>query len=165
MAYLTDEDRQEAGCPFCVERATAQTLPGLIVRAEELVYATLNLYPYNNGHLLILPYRHISDLTELSEVEAHALMALLIESRRTLQAALAPHAFNLGMNLGAAGGAGVPEHLHFHVVPRWSGDTNFMPVVGDTKVMPETLDQTKARLLEAWRVAPGGKEPTNTPGA
>ena len=165
MAYLTDVEREDAGCPSCVERATAQALPGLIVRTEALVYATLNLYPYNNGHLLILPYRHVSDLTELTTEEANALMALLIESRRILQAALAPEAFNAGLNLGAAGGAGVPNHLHFHLVPRWSGDTNFMPVVGDTKVMPETLDQTKARLVEAWRAMAGADDPAQARGA
>ena len=150
MTYLTDHEQADGVCPFCLERAAAQALPGLIVRAGKLAYVTLNLYPYNNGHLMILPYRHVADLTDLSEQEANELMALTIESRRALGDALAPDGLNVGMNLGAAAGAGIPRHLHYHIVPRWSGDTNFMPVLGDTKVLPESLEQTKARLLAAW---------------
>ena len=150
MAYLTDDEREAAGCPFCVAHEVARELPGLIVRATDLAYVTLNLYPYNNGHLLILPYRHVADLTELSPDEAGALMAELTEARRALQAALSPVGFNIGMNLGEAAGAGIPGHVHLHIVPRWAGDTNFMPVVADTKVMSETLEQTKQRLLAVW---------------
>jgi len=152
MAFLTQEPRTDR-CPFCIDPATAAGLPELVVHAGRLAYVVLNLYPYNNGHLLVLPYRHVADLTELTEAEGHELMHLLVEARRVLGRALAPGAFNVGMNLGTAAGAGIPGHLHFHIVPRWTGDTNFMPVIGDTKVLPETLAATKARLVAAWEPA------------
>ena len=150
MAYITDERRDDGECPFCVTAEQATDLPGLIVHAGTLSYVTLNLYPYNNGHVLALPYRHAADLDELHENEAGELMALVTQARVALQRAFAPDGYNVGMNLGSAAGAGIPGHLHFHVVPRWAGDTNFMPVTGDVKVMPETLDQTKRRLVDAW---------------
>ena len=150
MAYITDEHRDDGECPFCVTPEQAADLPGLIVQAGRLAYVTLNLYPYNNGHVLALPYRHAADLDELHEDEAGELMALVTQARVALQRAFAPDGYNVGMNLGSAAGAGIPGHLHFHVVPRWAGDTNFMPVTGDVKVMPETLDQTKRRLVDAW---------------
>ena len=153
MEYIAEGERADSSCPFCVDRATAAALPGLIVHAGSLAYVTLNLYPYNNGHLLILPYGHVADLTDLKHGESVELMSLLIESRRVLQTALRPEGFNIGMNIGGSAGAGIPEHLHFHVVPRWGGDTNFMPVVGDTKVLPESLEATKARIVEAWATA------------
>ena len=160
MEYIAESERGDSSCPFCVERAAAAALPGLIVHAGNLAYATLNLYPYNNGHLMILPYRHVADLTDLKHDESVELISLLIESRRVLQTALRPEGFNIGMNIGRSAGAGIPEHLHFHMVPRWVGDTNFMPVVGDTKVLPESLEATKARIVEAWTAATdeGGPE-------
>ena len=159
MRYVTGDDQSDGSCPFCLTREQARKAPGLIVRAGELAYVTLNLYPYNNGHLMILPYRHVADLTELRGEEANELMALLTESRAALEAVLAPDGFNIGMNIGDAAGAGIPAHLHFHVVPRWAGDTNFMPVVGDTKVLPETLQQTKERLLNGWEQLGHGPRP------
>jgi ATP adenylyltransferase len=107
----------------------------------------MNLYPYNNGHLLVAPYLHHGDLATLEQSIAADVMALTQRSVDALQRAYRPDAFNVGMNLGKAAGAGVPEHLHVHVVPRWNGDTSFMPVVGDTKVLPETLEETYERLL------------------
>ncbi|MDE2869781.1 MAG: HIT domain-containing protein [Chloroflexota bacterium] len=150
MAYVRGEKRHGGDCPFCVTAAQAGDLPELIVHAGRLGYVTLNLYPYNNGHVLVLPYRHVADLDDLEPDEAGALMSLVVQARVALQQAFSPDGYNVGMNLGSAAGAGIPSHLHFHVVPRWAGDTNFMPVTGDVKVMPETLDQTKLRLMEAW---------------
>ena len=150
MAYVMDEHRDDAACPFCVPVEQAAELPGLLVHAGRLAYVTLNLYPYNNGHVLVLPYRHAADLDELRPDEAGELMSLVVQARAALHKAFAPDGYNVGMNLGSAAGAGIPGHLHFHVVPRWAGDTNFMPVTGDVKVMPETLDHTKRRLVSAW---------------
>lgn len=146
-------DRAAAGCFLCVKAADdpRQDRENLILLRRPLTYALLNLYPYNNGHLLIAPYEHTGDLVALHEDIAGEMM---VTTQRVL-AALAreyhPDAFNVGMNLGAAAGAGVPDHLHAHVVPRWNGDTNFMPVVGSTKVMPETLEQTYDRLAPYFR--------------
>ncbi len=150
MSYVTDDERGERACPFCVARQQAAELPGLIVHAGALAYVVLNLYPYNNGHLLVLPYRHAAELEELDTDEASALMALVVDSQAVLRRALAPDGFNIGMNLGSAAGAGIPGHVHFHVVPRWSGDTSFMPVTADVKVLPETLEQTRDRIARAW---------------
>ena len=125
-------------------------LPGLIAAASHLAYATLNLYPYNGGHIMILPYRHVAELTDLTAEESADVMAMVKDGVRALRTAMTPTGFNIGVNLGTAAGAGVPGHVHFHVVPRWTGDTNFMPVVGDTKVLPESLDTTKARIVGAW---------------
>ena len=155
MAYVRGEQRDDGACPFCVPVEQAGELPELIVHAGRLAYVTLNLYPYNNGHVLVLPYRHAADLDELQPDEANELMSLVVQARVALQEAFAPDGYNVGMNLGGAAGAGIPGHLHFHVVPRWAGDTNFMPVTGDVKVMPETLDQTKQRVVDAWPCSRG----------
>ena len=124
----------------------------------ELAYAVLNLYPYSPGHLLICPYRHVADLTELDRDELLALGALTQDAMRVLRAASAPHGFNLGINQGAVAGAGIAAHLHQHVVPRWSGDANFLPVVGQTKALPQLLDQT-------WEIvrAAGTRTPPQAP--
>ena len=106
----------------------------------------LNAFPYNTGHLMVAPMRHVGELTELSHRERHELFELMCRAVDVIGAAMNPEGFNTGMNLGAAGGAGIPGHLHMHVVPRWGGDTNFMPVVGNTKVLPEMLADTAAKL-------------------
>jgi ATP adenylyltransferase len=115
------------------------------------VFVLLNLYPYNSGHLMVAPYAHTGDLARLETPVASDLMSVTQRSVEALQQAYTPQAFNVGMNLGRAAGAGVPDHLHMHVVPRWNGDTNFMPIVGETKVLPETLDQTYDRLAPHFR--------------
>src|SRR5437762_1635284 len=119
----------------------------LLIHRGERAIALLNRYPYNNGHLLIAPREHTGDYARLEPTAASALTALTQRAVAALERAYRPDAFNVGMNLGRAAGAGLPDHLHVHVVPRWAGDTNFMPVVGNTKVLPETLDQTYERLL------------------
>ncbi|MDE3720190.1 HIT domain-containing protein [Nocardiopsis sp. N85] len=154
MAYIKGEgkptgSRPEDGCPFC--RAPGLGDPeGLVVRRGKSAYVVLNLYPYNSGHLLVCPYRHVSEYTSLNEEETVEVATLTQEGIRALTAAYRPHAFNVGMNLGAAAGAGIAAHLHQHIVPRWGGDTNFMPVIGHTKVLPELLEQTRAGIAGHW---------------
>lgn len=121
----------------------------LIVWRGDLVYVVMNRYPYNNGHLLIVPYRQVEQYDELTRDEQIELALAMDRCVRWLRAALDPEGFNVGMNLGAAAGAGVPEHLHVHVVPRWSGDTNFMPTLGDVKVIPEAMEDTYAKIRAA----------------
>jgi ATP adenylyltransferase len=117
----------------------------ILARAER-VFVLLNLYPYNSGHLMVAPYQHTGDFAHLDSETAAELTRMTQHAVDALTRAYTPHAFNLGMNLGRVAGAGLPDHLHVHVVPRWSGDSNFMPIVAQTKVLPETLDQTYERL-------------------
>ena len=150
MAYLRGENKpahDDAGdeCPFCV----APGLEGgesLVVARGDLVYAVLNLYPYNAGHLMLCPYRHLADYTELDAGEVAELGAFTQRAMSVLREVSGAQGFNVGMNQGAVGGAGVAGHLHQHVVPRWGGDTNFMPVTGDVRVMPQSLEETYALL-------------------
>jgi ATP adenylyltransferase len=154
MAYIKGEGKPPAGaeadeCPFC----RIPSLPdeeGLIVGRGEFVYSVLNLYPYNSGHLMVVPYRHLSDVTELDDGEAAEFWGFTNAALTTLRAASGAQGFNVGMNLGAAAGAGIAAHLHQHVVPRWGGDTNLMPVVGRVKVLPQLLSETRALLAEHW---------------
>jgi ATP adenylyltransferase len=111
----------------------------------------LNLYPYNPGHLMVVPYRHVADYTEQTADEAAELAQFTQRAIQALRAAAAPHGFNLGINQGAVAGAGIAAHLHQHVVPRWGGDMNFMPIVGQTRVLPQLLSDTRTLLAEAWR--------------
>jgi ATP adenylyltransferase len=131
------------GCVFC--RAATEDDP-LVVHRGAGSFVILNLFPYNNGHLMVVPRRHIATLAEASSDELSELMLLTRDCERVLTAAYAPHGINVGLNLGRAAGAGVADHLHVHLVPRWNGDTNFMTVVADARVLPETLEQTAARL-------------------
>ena len=159
MAYIKGGDethgqgqrpgsRPEDTCPFC----RAPALPddeGLVVARGELAYTVLNLYPYTSGHVMVLPYRHVADYTDLTLAETAELAAHTKRAMRALRAASAAQGFNIGMNQGGVAGAGIAGHLHQHVVPRWGGDTNFMPVVGRTKVLPELLADTRKLLAEA----------------
>jgi ATP adenylyltransferase len=155
MAYIKGEGKPpgsgaEEGCPFC----HIQGLPdvdALIVARGALVYAVLNLYPYNSGHLMICPNRHVADYTDLDEAETAELARYTKLAMTTLRAASGAQGFNIGMNMGGVAGAGIAAHLHQHVVPRWGGDANFMPVVGQTKVLPQLLAQTREILAEAWK--------------
>jgi ATP adenylyltransferase len=123
---------------------------GLIVARGELVYAVLNLYPYNSGHLMTLPYRHVADYTDLTGAETAELGAMTQQAMRSMRAVAGPHGFNIGMNQGVVAGAGIAAHLHQHVVPRWGGDQNFMPIVARTRTMPELMSETRDLLAEAW---------------
>ncbi len=137
------------GCFLCEKPREDADERNLIVARAERVYAVLNLYPYNTGHTLVTPYAHGGDLTALDAETSGGLIALTQRVVAALGDEYQPDAFNVGMNLGRPAGAGVPDHLHVHVVPRWAGDTNFMPVVAETKVLPESLEQTYDRLRRA----------------
>ena len=150
MAYIRGEGPSQAeGCPFCDIPALSDA-DGLVVARGELAYAVLNLYPYNSGHLMLVPYRHVAGYDELTVDEAVEVAALTRHALRALRHASGAQGFNVGMNLGAVGGAGIAAHLHQHVVPRWGGDTNFMPVVGQTRVLPQLLPDTRDLLAQAW---------------
>ena len=153
MEYLKGENRplseNEVDCPFC-QITTLSDAEGLVVARGESAFVVMNLYPYNAGHLLICTNRHVADLTDLTKAERDEISDLTSHAMVTLRKVSAPAGFNLGMNQGAISGAGVAEHIHQHVVPRWSGDANFMPLIGQTKVMPALLSQTRDELSAAW---------------
>ncbi len=135
-------------CPFCeyLAQDAHHDPENLILLRAPHTFIILNRYPYSNGHLMVLPNNHVSSLTALDDITQFELMKLTTYCTAILTQAYHPHGFNVGINIGKAAGAGMEEHLHIHIVPRWMGDTNFMPVIGKTKVMPETLDSVYARL-------------------
>jgi ATP adenylyltransferase len=146
-AYLEGADSHSTDCFLCAHAADkAHDRENLVLLRSTSVFVLLNLYPYNSGHLMVAPYTHTGDFPKLDEQIAADLMHVTQRAVDALQHVYAPDGFNVGMNLGKSAGAGVPDHLHIHVVPRWNGDTNFMPVVAETKVLPESLDQTYERL-------------------
>jgi ATP adenylyltransferase len=156
LAYIQGEhkpaDHGSGSCPFCLAPGRSDA-DGLVVHRGEHVFAVLNLFPYNPGHLMVCPYRHVSAYVDLEPDELTEFTAFTRAAVLTLQVASHPAGFNLGMNQGAVAGAGIAAHLHQHVVPRWEGDANFLPVVGRTKAMPELLEDTRARLAAAWTTA------------
>jgi ATP adenylyltransferase len=123
---------------------------GLVVARGDLVYAVLNLYPYNPGHLMVVPYRRVSELEDLTEAESAELMAFIQKAIRVIKNVSRPHGFNVGLNLGASAGGSLAEHLHVHVVPRWGGDANFITIVGGSKVIPQLLRDTRNLLATEW---------------
>ena len=135
------------GCIFCLAAEEGADEERLVVHRGERAFVLLNKYPYASGHLLVAPVRHVGEFTELTPAEAAEINELAVEGIRRLREEYAPHGFNLGWNLGRVAGAGIVEHVHLHVVPRWNGDTNFMPVLGGAKVLPEALAETHRRLL------------------
>ena len=153
LDYLRGENRPLAGneitCPFC-EIPQMSDEEGLVVHRGTHAYVVMNLYPYNPGHLLICANRHVADLTELTEGEREEIFALTSHAMVTIRKVSQPEGFNLGMNQGAISGAGVAAHIHQHVVPRWSGDANFMPIIGKTKVLPQLLTVTRNELAATW---------------
>jgi len=153
MSYLSGENRplpgNEIECPFCrIPKLSDEE--GLIVARGREAYVVMNLYPYNAGHLLICANRHVADLTELTESERNEILELSAHAMQTLRGVSGAAGFNLGMNQGAISGAGVAEHIHQHVIPRWAGDSNFMPLIGQTKVLPQLLSETRDQLAAAW---------------
>jgi ATP adenylyltransferase len=148
MAYIKGEGKG-GDCAFCEIPRLSDT-DGLIVARGTSCYAVLNLYPYNSGHLMVVPFRHLPSYDDLDEAETVELATMTQHAIRAIRHASAAQGFNVGMNLGHEAGAGIAAHLHQHVVPRWGGDTNFMPVVGHTKVLPELLPETRALLAQAW---------------
>ena len=146
MEYVAQEKAPKDRRPFVDLPKSDDDKTSLIVSREIYTFILMNRYPYNAGHLLVLPYREVADIEELNKEERHCFLESTIKAKRILKAAIKPDGFNIGINLGEAGGAGIPKHLHLHVVPRWKGDTNFMPVTGDVRVMPQSLDETYALL-------------------
>ena len=153
--YLTkaqDRSRQkgQSHCPFCQKIAENQDEKNLILTRRKHAFVVLNLYPYNTAHTMVIPYRHCADLTDLTDEERTEIMALLNETITKTQSIYNPNGFNIGMNLGAAAGAGIPEHLHMHVLPRWQGDTNFLPLLGQTKQISYDLLEVYRKLKEVF---------------
>lgn len=154
MAYVrTAVEPGEAGCPFCSIPTADDDERLLMVHRGEQTYAVLNLHPYNPGHLMVLPYRHVAGLEDLTAEESAELMAMTQQAIRVIRSISQPHAFNVGMNLGSSAGGSLADHLHQHVVPRWGGDANFITVVGGAKVLPQLLQDTRALLSQAWTEA------------
>lgn len=144
MDYVQNQDKKEPSehNPFVQLPKLGDDRTALIVHRGHAHYLVLNKFPYNPGHLLIVPYEAVPELTDLSTEDRNEMMELIVFGQNLLKRALSPDAFNIGLNLGKVSGAGIPEHLHCHIVPRWNGDTNFMPVLGKTRVLPQALDQT-----------------------
>jgi len=144
---------KDGECIFCVGPESGDDRAKYVVRRGEHCFTMLNAYPYNNGHLMVSPYRHVASIEELEGPELVELMTLTQESLGALRRAYAPEGFNLGVNQGKIAGAGVEHHVHLHVVPRWGADTNFMPVVGDTRVLPQSLEDSFDDLSKAFESA------------
>lgn len=151
MAYIRGEKKPVDGCIFCQLGAAADD-HGQIIAHSQHVFVTLNLYPYNNGHLMVIPYEHVATQESLADDVLLDLMQTVNKCLAVLRKAYNTPAFNLGANLGPTAGAGIAEHYHFHIVPRWPGDANFMTVVGDTRVIPDTLENTYTELRQTWDV-------------
>ena len=153
MVYIGGQDKPATSgaddCPFCLI-PQREDREGLIVHRGVLAFVVLNLYPYSPGHLLVCPYRHVADYTELTDAETAELAAFTRKAMRVVRGTSSPHGFNIGMNQGSVAGAGIAAHLHQHLVPRWGGDANFMPVIGRTKVLPQVLQDTREMLAKAW---------------
>ena len=144
-------ENEKGSCIFCevVDKEITDN-NNLLVTKSFLTITMLNLYPYNNGHLMIIPKRHVSNLDDLSKEESLAIMEEIKYAQQALTKVYQPHGFNVGANLGRASGAGIEDHIHFHIVPRWNGDTNFMPVLGEVKVISQDLLESKHKLIKAY---------------
>ena len=157
IAYIRGEnkpaDSSTAECPFCRIGASDDDAAVLVVHRGRTSYVVLNLYPYAPGHLMVCPYRHVADYTDLDASETREVAELTQRAMRALRSVSQAQGFNIGMNQGAVAGAGIAAHLHQHVVPRWSGDQNFMPIIGRTKTLPQLLTETRTLLAEAWATA------------
>ena len=152
--YIESFKEEQSGgeCIFCaaVEKDISD-IDNLLVHKSEKTFVVMNLYPYNNGHLMIVPKRHVGTIEQITNEESHELMDEIILAEKVLQKIYSPQGFNIGANLGRAGGAGIEEHIHFHIVPRWNGDTNFMPAIGEVKVISQDLAETKKKLLVGYK--------------
>lgn len=146
------DEQSNGGCIFCeAEKQVAEDLENLVVYKADHTFTLLNMFPYNNGHLMIVPNRHLSELDHLNKEESIEIMEQVKIAKKALSEIYNPQGFNIGANLGRASGAGIEEHLHFHIVPRWNGDTNFMPVLGEVKIISQDLAETKKLLLVAYK--------------
>jgi ATP adenylyltransferase len=152
IGYLADDNKEQA-CFLCEAGRRDDDAGNLVVRRTEHCFAVLNRYPYNNGHLLIAPRAHKADLPDLSDTERSAMMALLVECQAALRGRFSPQGFNVGINIGSAAGAGLPGHLHVHVLPRWAGDTGFVSTCADTKIIGQSLEAAYEALTDWFREA------------
>jgi ATP adenylyltransferase len=149
MQYIRAAIKNDSveGCIFCTKPQASEDQKNFIIIRDKTCFAMMNLFPYNTGHLMIAPYKHTGELDDLTETELADLMLLTRRCKQLLTAVMKPEAFNIGINLGRTAGAGFADHAHIHIVPRWNGDTNFMPVIGETKVIPEALKPLYQRLV------------------
>ncbi|MEG1823549.1 MAG: HIT domain-containing protein [Cloacibacillus sp.] len=150
LSNSDDKEPRSQECIFCKFPKLDEDEKRLIVERGKYCFVILNAYPYNPGHLMVVPYRHTADITGLTAEELAEMTALVQKSVKALTELMQPHGFNIGMNLGKVAGAGIDQHLHMHVVPRWNGDTNFMPVIGSVRVVSESLASAYGRLKETW---------------
>jgi len=148
MEYILSNKGQ--GCIFCDKIADNDDEANYVLQRGEKCYVMLNRYPYNNGHLMVIPYKHVPSPEQLEEDVLTEMMLLVIKGLEALRQAMRPDGFNVGINIGKAAGAGIEEHVHIHVVPRWRADTNFMPVFSNTRVIPELMDDTYLKLKDTW---------------
>jgi len=149
MAYI-QENHQSEGCIFCLAAEAEDNEDNLVFHRGKFMFMILNRYPYTSGHVMCVPYAHVDRLHGLTEEGRNEMMSLVNRAVDVLQRIYEPEGFNLGLNLGEVAGAGVADHLHMHIVPRWGGDTNFMSAVGQTRVLPESLPDTYRRVKETW---------------
>ena len=148
-SFKNENDKSE--CIFCSNaKLDENDSANLLVKKSELTFSMLNLYPYNNGHLMVIPYKHTGEITDLTEDESLEIMNEIKSLKEALTEIYKPHGFNIGVNIGRISGAGIYDHIHFHIVPRWSGDTNFMPVITETKVVSESLEKTWEKLKKGF---------------
>jgi ATP adenylyltransferase len=148
-SFKSDSDSSK--CIFCqMSNLNPDDSKNLLIHKGKNTFTVLNLYPYNNGHLMIVPYRHTSEFTSLTKEEYSEAMEELQLAQKALYKVLNPHGFNIGANIGRVAGAGIEDHIHFHIVPRWNGDSNFMPVIGEVKVISQDLQETKMKLIQAY---------------
>jgi ATP adenylyltransferase len=147
MNYVQNVDKKDEGCIFCTKPGESDDRSNLILYRGEHTFVLMNLFPYNNGHLMVIPYQHTSDMLDLPPETAEDLWSNLCRCKQALAAAFKPDGFNIGMNIGRTAGAGIDQHVHMHIVPRWNGDTNFMPVIGKTKVISQGIGETYDQLL------------------
>jgi ATP adenylyltransferase len=151
IAYIKWFSKKERGCFLCMASRDEDNARNLVIHRGRSCFVILNRYPYNNGHLMIAPYRHVGRITDLGDDELLEMIKFLKLSIAALESEYKPDGFNVGLNLGRAAGAGLEEHIHLHIVPRWIGDTNFMPVLADTKVIPESLEESWRRLRDRFQ--------------
>jgi ATP adenylyltransferase len=148
LEYIQGPD--EDGCVFCVNDASVADKERLIVVRRDYCYVMMNRYPYSNGHLMVSPFRHCGDVADLEQGEVLEIHQLMVDSQRVLREVCAAQGFNVGWNLGRAAGAGIADHIHMHIVPRWAGDSNFMPILADTRIIPQHIERTYSILAKAF---------------
>ena len=151
MEYIINADKNKDTCIFCEFPNQDKDKDNLIVFRDKHCFIILNKYPYNNGHLMVVPYEHTSDILDLSDEVLLNIQIVIKKAIKALKSTMNPHGFNIGVNMGRPAGAGIEEHIHYHIVPRWNGDTNYMPVLTNTKVVSEALDQSWEKLHNEFK--------------